>query len=124
MEFLPSKKLSHADGLYRLIPKFSEPLEDTMIAAIKAKNETKNVLRGAIRELLITLDEIRLTSQNDDFMLKMKDQITSKVKNRKGNKNNTFSICDGVMMHADSCNSNIIAKTLIKAIPHWSTGNF
>ena len=38
MEYLPSKKLSHADELSRLIPKFSEPLEDTVIAAIKTEN--------------------------------------------------------------------------------------
>ena len=32
MEFLPSSKLCHTDGLSRLIPKNSEPLEDTVIA--------------------------------------------------------------------------------------------
>ena len=41
MEFLQAKKLSHADGLSRLIPKFSEPLGDKVIAAIKTENEIK-----------------------------------------------------------------------------------
>ena len=39
MEFQSSKKLGHADGLSRLIPKFSEPLEDTVIAALKDEKE-------------------------------------------------------------------------------------
>ena len=33
MEFLPSAELSHADGLSRPIPKYKEPLEDTVIAS-------------------------------------------------------------------------------------------
>lgn len=33
MEFLPSKKLGHADSLSRLIPKTGEPLEDSVIAS-------------------------------------------------------------------------------------------
>ena len=31
MEFLPSKKIPHADGLSRLIPKIREPLKETVI---------------------------------------------------------------------------------------------
>ena len=37
MEFLLSKKLGHVDDLSRLKPKFSVPLEDTVIAALKAE---------------------------------------------------------------------------------------
>ena len=101
MEILPSKKLSHADGLSRLIPKFSEPFEVSVMAAIKTENEIKNVLHITIRELSITLEEIRLKSRNDNFILKMKDQITGKVKNSKVNESNAFLICDGVLMSAD-----------------------
>ena len=43
MEFLPSKKLNHANGLSWLIPKFHEPFEDTVIAAIRGENEIMNV---------------------------------------------------------------------------------
>ena len=71
MEFLPSKKLSYADGLSCLIPKFSEPLEDTVIASIKTENEIKNVLHNTARELPIILEQIRLKLRNDDFILKM-----------------------------------------------------
>lgn len=44
MVFLPSQKLSLADGLCRLRPKLSEPLEGTVTAAIRAENEIKDVL--------------------------------------------------------------------------------
>ena len=39
MEYLPSKELGHADGLYRLIPKFNKPFEDTVIASRRSENE-------------------------------------------------------------------------------------
>ena len=32
MEFLPFKKIGHADGLLMIIPKLREPLEETIIA--------------------------------------------------------------------------------------------
>ena len=35
MEFLSSKEMPHADGLSRLIPKISEPLEETVVASLK-----------------------------------------------------------------------------------------
>ena len=57
-------------------------------------------MHNTVRELLITLEEIKLKSWNDNFVLIIKDQITGKVKNRKVNKSNTFSICDGVLMYA------------------------
>lgn len=60
MEFLPSKKLSHVDGLSRLILKFCEPLEDTVIATIRAENEIKNVLCNTATELPVTLEQIRV----------------------------------------------------------------
>ena len=70
MEFLPSKKLSHADGLSRLILKFSKPLENPVIVAIRAKKEIKNILHNTVRELPITLEEIRRKLRNDNFMFK------------------------------------------------------
>ena len=48
MEFLPSKKLFHVDGLSRLILKLKETLEDTVIAAIKTKNEIKNIFHNTV----------------------------------------------------------------------------
>ena len=75
MEFLPSKKLGHADGLPRPIPKFSVPLEDTVIAALEAEKEVKDMLCNAVKELPMTLDEIREKTENDAFIKKMKMQV-------------------------------------------------
>ena len=44
MEFLPSKKLGPADGLSRLIPSFAEPLEDTVITALRAEKELRGTM--------------------------------------------------------------------------------
>ena len=63
MEFLLYKKLGHADGLSRLIPKFSVPLEDTGIAALKASKEVKDMC-NTVKELLVTSDEIREKDEN------------------------------------------------------------
>ena len=56
-------KLSHTDRLSRLILKFFKPFDDTVTAEIKAENEIKNVLRNTVRELPITLTEIRIKSE-------------------------------------------------------------
>ena len=80
MHFLPSKKLNHRGELSRLIPKFYEPFEDTVIAATEAENEIKNVLYNIVRELPITLEQIRIKSEKDDFIIKMKKQMRFKEK--------------------------------------------
>ena len=70
MEFLPSKKLGHADGLSRLIRKFSVPLEDIEIAAVKAEKEVKDMLCNTVKELPLTLDEIRGKARSYPFIKK------------------------------------------------------
>lgn len=39
MEYLPSKKLGHIDGLSRLIPRNSETFMDSIIAALRAEEK-------------------------------------------------------------------------------------
>ena len=58
VEFLSSKKLEHADGLSRLIPKFSELLEDTVITALRDEKELFVLLSNTILELPVTLEDI------------------------------------------------------------------
>ena len=41
--FCRPKKLGYADSLSSLIPKFLIPLKDTVIAALKAEKEVKDV---------------------------------------------------------------------------------
>ena len=60
MEYIPSKELEHADGLPRLITKFTKPFEDTVIALLRLENEIKNILFNTVSELPITLDKIRI----------------------------------------------------------------
>lgn len=73
MEFLPSKKLSHADRLSRLTPRFCKPLEDAVIVAIRAENEINNIY-NTVRELPITLEEIRINFEKDNCIMKIKKQ--------------------------------------------------
>ena len=49
MEFLPSKEIRHTDGLSRLIPKLSEPLEETIIAVLSTEIEMKKKTYFAIQ---------------------------------------------------------------------------
>lgn len=67
MEYLPSKKLGHA----RLTPKYSEPLENTVIIALKAEKE-KNISCNVVCELPLTLEEIKMKAETDEFITKMK----------------------------------------------------
>ena len=57
--FLTSSKSCHADGLSRLIPPNSEPLEDTVIASLQTKVEIKKTLCNIGQELPVTLKEIQ-----------------------------------------------------------------
>ena len=98
MEFLPSKELGHADGLSRLIPPFSEPLEDTVIAALRDEEDLKEAMCRAIRELPVTLDEIKIQAKKDSFIKKIKEQLI--VKDRASMKTSAFSTCDEVLLYA------------------------
>ena len=52
------------DGLSRLIPTSSEPLEDTVIASLQTENELVEVMSNTVKELPVTLDEIKLKAKN------------------------------------------------------------
>ena len=96
MEFLSSQKLSHADGLSRLIPEKSEPLEDMVIAALRAKAEVKNTMSETIRELPVTVNEIREKARDDEFIKNTKEKITQEEQNA-----GPYSICDDVLLYSD-----------------------
>ena len=101
MEHVSSKKLGHADALSRLIPKYQESFEETVIAALKDENECSKVLCNTIRELPVTLDQIKKEAVKDDFIKKMKNRIRWTEKNKKENKVSPFSICEDILMYAD-----------------------
>ena len=60
MEYISSKEIGHADGLSRIIPKNTKPLEETVIASLKEEKE----LSG----LLVTLKDIRKTTKMDVYI--------------------------------------------------------
>ena len=92
IEYLLSKQISYADGLSRLVPKYSEPFEDTIIAALRTDCEIKNMIANTIKELPMTLLEIKNEAMNDDFITNFKQKITAK--NEKVPE--VFSLCDNV----------------------------
>lgn len=48
LQYLPSNKIGHADGLSRLIPKKTEPLEDSVIAALRYEENIRTSLCSTI----------------------------------------------------------------------------
>ena len=51
-------KFSHTGAPLRLIPKYKEPLEDSVIASLQSEGELKITLYNSVRELPVTLDQI------------------------------------------------------------------
>ena len=82
IEYLPSKQISHVDELSRLVPKYSEPFEDTIIAALRTDCEIKNIIANTIKELPVTLLEIKSEAINDEFITNIKQKITAKKKGK------------------------------------------
>ncbi len=41
IEYIPSRELGHTNELSRLIHKFNEPFEDTVIESLRSENEIK-----------------------------------------------------------------------------------
>ena len=97
IEYLPSKQISHADGLSRLVPKFSEPFEDTIIAALQTNCEIKNMIANTIKELSMTLLEIKSKAMKGDFITNIKQKITAKNKKVP----EVFSLCDNVLLYSE-----------------------
>ena len=97
MEFLSSKKLGHADGL--LIPKFSEHLEDTVIAALKDGKELSVLLCNTIWELHITLEDIKKSSRKRQ--IHKKNEETGIERQKKGSRVSPYSICEQILLYAD-----------------------
>ena len=68
MEFLLLKEIAHADGLSRLIPKNTEPLEESVIASLRSKMDIKYILFNTVKEFPIVLEEIEFKTKFDKFI--------------------------------------------------------
>ena len=84
----------------RLIPKFSVPLEHTVIAALKTE-EIKDMVCNTVKELLVILDEIRRKAENDGFIKNMTMRVRLKERNKNTKCTSTFSIYDNVLLYLD-----------------------
>ena len=109
MEFLPSQKLGHAGGLSRLIPKIREPLEDTVIISLRTESIMSTVLCNAVRELPVTLEEIRKEAAKDEFITQIKERIANKDEEVA----NAYMLCDEVLLYR---NRVVIPATLQRRI--------
>ena len=78
MVYLLSNKFSHADGLSRLIPKYKEPLDDTVIASLQNECELKITLCNSVWELPVTLDQIKQEALHTEYINRIKTKILEK----------------------------------------------
>ena len=109
LERLPSIQIGHADGLSRLIPSQSEPLEDSVIASLRTDCEIKNMMLNTIRELPFTLKEIKREVQEDEFISDTKQKNADKYQQIA----DIFLLCDNVLLYGER---GVITKTLLKRI--------
>ena len=72
LEYLPTNKIGHVDGLSRLIPNHCQPLEDSVIAALRSGCEIKSIIENTVQDLLVTLSEIKSKAIEDDFIDEIK----------------------------------------------------
>ena len=70
-----SKEITHADGLSTLIPKNTEPQQETVITSLRSEMDVKYVLFNTIKELLVTLEDIKFKTKFDKFINQTKKKI-------------------------------------------------
>ena len=100
MEILPSKSLGHADALFRLILKRFESLEKTVLATLRLEMEKESMLCNPIRQLPVTIGEIRNKANIDKYIMKKNKQtIDQQYKDIDGEKN--FSFCNGILLYGE-----------------------
>ena len=97
IEYLSSKNICHADSLSRLVPKNTEVFEDSIIATLRTNCEIKNMIAETIRELPVTLADIKREALKDDFIHTTKNKIYDKDSNVP----EVFSLCDDVLLYND-----------------------
>ena len=97
MEFLLPKENAHADGLSRLIPKNTEPIEEIVIASLKSEMDVNYVLFNTVKGLSVTLEEIKFKKKFDKFI----NQAKKELMHQKVKTNSIFSTCNGILMYGE-----------------------
>ena len=108
MKFLPSKKLGHANGLSWLTPRTGEPLEDSVIASLRSERDCSSILFDTVKELPVTLDDIRKEAESDNFIRETKGKLQTGEHVAE-----LFSICDQVLLYQERV---VVSATLQKKI--------
>ena len=80
-----------------------------MIASLRTDSEIKNMMLNTIRELPVTLQEIKREAQEDEFISATKQKIADKNQQIA----DIFSLCDNVLLYDERV---VIPKTLQKRI--------
>ena len=80
-----------------MIPKYKESLEDTVIASLQGEVEIKNTLCNAVRELPVTLDEIRRQASDKKFI----KYIILRIKHKNQQKTDIYSICNNILKNGE-----------------------
>ena len=93
IEYLSSKNICHADGLSRLVPKNTEVFEDSIIATLITNCEIKNMIAETIRELPVTLADIKNEALKDEFI--------QNIYNKDPHVPEVFSLCDDILSYND-----------------------
>ena len=94
IEFLTSKNICHTDSLSPLIPQNTEMFENSIT---KTECEFKNMIANKVKELPVTLVDIKRESQLDEFI----QPIKNKMCNKDPNVPEVFSLCDDVLLYND-----------------------
>ena len=119
MEYISSKKIGHADGRLRLIPKNTKPLEETVIESLKEEKELSGLLINTIQELPVTVEDTRKAAEKDGFIQQIKKQVRWNERNKKVTKESPFSICKHTLMYAYSTKKKFY-KSFTQAILYVS----
>ena len=64
----PTIKFGHADGFSRLISKYKELQEDTVIASLQSEVELKTTLCNTARKIPLMLDQINQEALHDEYI--------------------------------------------------------
>ena len=72
MELLPSKEIAYADGLSRLVPKNTKPLEETVIGSLKSEMDVKYVLFNTVKKYQLHLRRFNLRQKLISSLIKPK----------------------------------------------------
>ena len=89
--------------------KYKEPQEDPLIASLQSEGELKITLCNSVRELPVTLDQIKQEALRDEYINRIKTKILENYQRT----TDLFSTCVNVLLYRERV---VIPSTLQKRI--------